>query len=96
MFYQCGNFSATVKRRNKRNCVVVLDSVVSSAFQLPVRVIDQHDNARSHRAVLDKHFLFVAHVSNSELLNKVSHSVFLAGRRTQIDLKLSLVMKVHL
>ena len=85
-----------MKRRNKRNCVVVLDSVVSGAFQLPVRVIDQHDNARSNCAVLDKHFLFVAHVSNSELLNKVSHRVFLAGGRAQFYLKLSLVMKVHL
>ena len=91
-----GNFSATVKRRNKRNCVVVLNRVVISAFQLPIRVIDQHDNAWAHRAVLDKHLLFVAHVPNSELLNKIGHSVVRAGWRAQADLKLSLVMKVHL
>jgi len=46
-------FSATVKRRYKQDVVVSLQGVGSFAFKLPVRVVDQYEDARAPAMQMD-------------------------------------------
>ena len=45
---------ATMQCANKYNTIIRLKHIVHLAFQFPVTVIDEHENARAHMIALNK------------------------------------------
>ena len=61
---------------NERNSVIVLQLVVKLVFQLPISVIDQHDNAGANSICLRKHLFLFAHVLDAKFCDQVAHCVW--------------------
>ena len=66
-------YSSTVQCGYERHLVPVLQLMLSRVQQFPICIVDQNNDARSHRATLYKHIIFLFQVIPSQMINQMFH-----------------------